>query len=134
MGRQQRNAKKEASSAKQAHQKSAESPNTVTRTNCKRTSTISGRGQNAQEKGQKTRSLTTKNIPAIVKAVVDVLPASRQDGAIPEDGTVPEDGSTERGQQTTDGDSGEQRDSREQSQHEEFGECLSLAIYYVRTY
>ena len=46
---------------------------------------------------------------------MDALPASRQDGAIPEhgaipeDGAVPEDGNTERGQQTTDGDSGEQR-------------------------
>jgi len=113
MGRQQRNAKKKAPSAKQTPQKSAESCNTVTRANRKWTSTTSGRGQNAQEKRQKTRSLTTEDIPAIVKAVVDTLPASRQDGATPEDGAVPEDSSTERGQQTTDGDSGEQRDSRE---------------------
>jgi len=93
MGRQQRNAKKKAPSAKQMPQKSAESSNTVTRANRKRMSTTSGRGQNAQEKRQKTRSLTTEDIPAIFKAVVDALPASRQDGA------VPEDGSTERGQQ-----------------------------------
>ena len=99
----------------------------MTRSNLKWTSTTSGRGQNAQEKRQKTSSLTTEDIPAIVKAVVDALPASRQDGG------VAEDGSTKKGQQTTDGDSGEQRDSREQSQHEEFGECLSVAIYYVRT-